>query len=138
MPIDTKLIQLEPALTSNIPSANDEQAVYENNPPASDNKGSRPLDQAPGTKTIEEIFQVKPVWTLQLASFTVRSNAVNLTTDLQKQGFKAYSKTYNQKNKTWHVVYVGPEVEKNKLAYLQKRILRKFKIKGRIIAFKVE
>ena len=120
MPIDLELIQLEPqSLTQQTQIAK---------------KPSSPQYSASKSKTPD----TQNIWTLKVATFSVSNNAKNLKKQLQKDGFKAYTKTYTNQNKTFYVLYVGPETQKDKLNQFNRHIFQKFDIKGEILPFKVE
>lgn len=71
-------------------------------------------------------------WTLQLASFKQRANAVALQEKLQKQGFKAYIRNKGELSK----VFVGPDLQKSTMQNLKRELKRKFKLDGLILRFR--
>ena len=126
MPTDLEFIQLEPEPLT--------QTKKPSNPQYSASKS-----KTPGTQNTDiQNTKVQNIWTLKVATFSVSNNAKNLKKQLQKDGFKAYTKTYTNQNKTFYVLYVGPETQKNKLTKFNKHISKKFDLKGEILPFKVE
>ncbi len=72
-------------------------------------------------------------WSLKVAAFKQASNADKLKKQLQKEGFKSYSKRLNGYTR----VYVGPEIDKQKIKQIKVRIERKLKQKNLpIISYK--
>jgi DedD protein len=71
-------------------------------------------------------------WTLQLASFKDRANAVSLQRKLLKQGYKAYIRDKGELSK----VFVGPDLQKSIVETLKRELKRKFKLDGLILRFR--
>lgn len=64
-------------------------------------------------------------WSLKVGAFKNKNNAKNLQKQLRKEGFKAYSKSL----KGYTRVYVGPEIDKQKITQAKTRIEELFKLK---------
>jgi len=76
----------------------------------------------------------KPAWTLQLATFSQPKNAYALREKLTKAGFNSYSKLLKDASgKTRYQVFVGPEISKERLVSVKKRLASKFKLKDGLI-----
>lgn len=100
-------------------------------------------------KVAEEVAKQKPViklhedppaldqqgvpvaWSLQLASFKDEDNAKGLRRKLIKAGYKVYIR------KTGDLVrvFVGPDIQKNRLTELQQNIHKEFDLDGIIVRF---
>ena len=71
-------------------------------------------------------------WTLQLASFKERANAVNLQQQLLKRGYKAYIRDKAELSK----VYVGPDLQKSRIQALKAELKRDLKLDGLVLRFR--
>ncbi|MFT5719876.1 MAG: DedD protein [Motiliproteus sp.] len=71
-------------------------------------------------------------WTLQLASFKERSNAVALQKKLLKRGYRAYIRDKGQISR----VFVGPDLQKSVIADLKHSLKREFKLDGLVLRFR--
>ncbi len=71
-------------------------------------------------------------WTLQLASFKERSNAVALQKRLQQKGYKTYIRDKGELSK----VFVGPDMQKSTLEGIKRELNRTFKLDGLILRFR--
>lgn len=74
---------------------------------------------------------VPVAWTLQLAAFKDRSNAEGLRDRLIKSGYKAYVREKNALTR----VFVGPEVQRERLEQLKQQFQREMKLEGLILRF---
>ncbi|EPJ45941.1 MAG: hypothetical protein OFPI_35710 [Osedax symbiont Rs2] len=77
---------------------------------------------------------VPVAWTLQLASFKDSANA----RALRKQLLKAGHKVYSRKTGTLVKVYVGPEMNKQRLQALKKGLKEDFGLDGLLVRFTTE
>jgi cell division septation protein DedD len=76
----------------------------------------------------------KPGWTLQLATFSQPKNAYALREKLTKAGFNSYNKLLKDSSgKTRYQVFVGPELDKQKLMAVKQKLKTKLKLKDGII-----
>lgn len=114
-PLPEKVI----VLVENLPEK--EAVVQEKLPVVStDNKGPQ-LDEQ----------NVPIAWTLQLASFKDESNA----RVLRKQLIEAGHKVYTRKNADLFKVYVGPDMERDRLDKLKELLKRDYGLDGIIFRF---
>lgn len=73
-------------------------------------------------------------WSVQLASLSSRAGADNLQKSLRSQGFNAYVRSADGKNR----VFVGPLVERAEAERLRDVINRQQKLKGFVVRFEPE
>jgi DedD protein len=73
-------------------------------------------------------------WSIQLASLSNRAGADNLQKSLRSQGFNAYVRSADGKNR----VFVGPLVERAEAERLRDVINRQQKLKGFVVRFEPE
>lgn len=79
--------------------------------------------------------KVDTAYTIQLASFSKKSNAITLRDKLRKKGFKAYAesiRTNTNKGKIYRL-RVGPYLKYEKILSAQKKIEKEFKLKNSVI-----
>jgi DedD protein len=92
---------------------------------------------APKTRmgTVKPVLDQQGVptgWTLQLASFKERTNAVALQQRLKKLGYKAYIRNKGDLSK----VFVGPDLQKKVIERLKAELKRKLKLDGLVLRFR--
>jgi len=71
-------------------------------------------------------------WVIQVASLQERSRAYALVQDLRAKGFPAYLEEAEVKQKRWHRVRVGPEVERKRIESMAASLEAKTGLKGQI------
>ena len=91
--------------------------------------GIKTADQ--GAATVLDQQGVPVAWTLQLASFKDSANA----RALRKQLLKAGHKVYSRKTGSLVKVYVGPEMNKQRLQALKKGLKDDFGLDGLLVRF---
>lgn len=76
-------------------------------------------------------------WTIRVGTFSNQKNALNLRDKLRKQGFTSYVKELGSKDntKTFSLVYVGPELERNKAIDVMTELKAKQKLDGVIVKY---
>ena len=90
-------------------------------------------DTTPGT---DDQGHLK-VWTLQLASFSDKSNADKLVEQLKDDGLAGYSKRFNREGgSSLYRVYVGPEARTRELLALRDRLQKELGMTGMVVRFK--
>ncbi|MEH6442520.1 MAG: SPOR domain-containing protein [Oceanospirillaceae bacterium] len=94
---------------------------------------SKENNESADTADIANLDQqgVPVAWTLQLASFKDAANA----RALRKQLLKAGHKVYSRKNGSLVKVYVGPELNKERLEALKKGLKEEFALDGLLVRF---
>ncbi|WP_421863619.1 SPOR domain-containing protein [Motiliproteus sp.] len=99
---------------------------------------SKPVEPA---KPVSTIAKEKPVldqqgvpvgWTLQLASFKERANAVALQQKLIQRGYKAYIRQKGPLSK----VFVGPDNQKSRIEQLKQQLKREVKLDGLVLRYR--
>ena len=73
-------------------------------------------------------------WSVQLASLSSRASAESLQKDLRSQGYNAYIRTADGKNR----VFVGPLIERAEADRLRDVLNRKQNLKGFVVRFQPE
>jgi DedD protein len=71
-------------------------------------------------------------WVIQVASLRDRSRAYALVQDLRAKGFPAYLQEAQVKQKLWHRVRIGPEVERRRIESLAASLKAKTGMSGQI------
>lgn len=74
-------------------------------------------------------------WVLQVASFGETKNAEQLQADLQKQGYKAFTRRVETAGGTVVRVYVGPRMAQEAFAGDRARIDKKYGVKSIVVKF---
>ena len=76
------------------------------------------------------------VWTLQLASFSDKSNADNLAESLKDKGLAGYSKRFDREGgSSLYRVYVGPEARTRELLDLRDRLQKELGLTGMVVRY---
>ncbi|HTO18109.1 MAG TPA: SPOR domain-containing protein [Pseudomonas sp.] len=73
-------------------------------------------------------------WSVQLASFSNRDNALKLQKTLRAQGYNAYVRTFE----SWNRVFVGPVIESAEAKRLRDQLHRQHKLDGKVVRFQPE
>jgi len=100
--------------------------VQEQQAPAPPPATAAPPQPAP------EAVQLKPAFTLQVATFSKESSATALRDRLRNKGYTAYVDSTSSKDRTSYRVRIGPELEMARLEKLKARILKEEKLDGYI------
>jgi DedD protein len=78
-------------------------------------------------------------WSLQLASFKNPDNALNLRKSLRDSEFSSYVIQANtEEGDVYYRVFVGPMLQKSRLAKISEQIEEKFDLKGQIVRYRLE
>ena len=110
--------------------------------PASANKPtvapSQPITAAPGkpdtTQSRVDANGLSVSWSVQLASLSSRASAESLQKSLRSQGYNAYIRTADGKNR----VFVGPLIERAEADRLRDLLSRQQNLKGFVVRFQPE
>ncbi|MHC8339993.1 SPOR domain-containing protein [Pseudomonas sp. HLT2-19-2] len=99
---------------------------------------SQPITAAPGkpdtTQSRVDANGLSVSWSVQLASLTSRASAENLQKSLRSQGYNAYIRTADGKNR----VFVGPLIERAEADRLRDLLSRQQNLKGFVVRFQPE
>lgn len=85
-----------------------------------------------------ETKKEKPIvsgWVVQLGSFSVQKNALNLRDKLRKNGHASFVEEFKRNGKTSYRVRVGPELNRELAIELKKKLKAETKIDGFVIEF---
>ncbi|MBL4606665.1 MAG: SPOR domain-containing protein [Pseudomonadales bacterium] len=85
-----------------------------------------------GKKKKHEELVFIPAWTVQLASFLKKDNAINLRNVLRKQNEKAYIKEKSSPGGRIYRVYVGPMLKEGDASVVQKRLRQTHDLQGMV------
>lgn len=116
------------AETRTAPAAPDNATTPADSPAAGGNAAGLNLDQN----------NLPVSWSLQLASFKNRDNATKLRASLRAAEYRAYIIAASTDDGDVYRVFVGPMLEKAKLAELGKKIESRFNLKGQIVRYRIE
>jgi DedD protein len=99
---------------------------------------SQPISAAPGkpdtTQSRVDANGLSVSWSVQLASLSNRESAESLQKDLRSQGYNAYIRTADGKNR----VFVGPLIERAEADRLRDLLGRQKNLKGFVVRFQPE
>jgi DedD protein len=99
---------------------------------------SQPITAAPGkpdtTQSRVDANGLSVSWSVQLASLSSRESAESLQKDLRSQGYNAYIRSSDGKNR----VFVGPLIERAEADRLRDLLDRQKKLKGFVVRFQPE
>ena len=99
---------------------------------------SQPISAAPGkpdtTQSRVDANGLSVSWSVQLASLSNRASAENLQKTLRSQGYNAYIRTADGKNR----VFVGPLIERAEADRLRDLLNRQQNLKGFVVRFQPE
>jgi DedD protein len=99
---------------------------------------TQPITAAPGkpdtTQSRVDANGLSVSWSVQLASLTSRESAEKLQKSLRSQGYNAYIRTADGKNR----VFVGPLIERAEADRLRDLLSRQQNLKGFVVRFQPE
>ncbi|VVM35805.1 Cell division protein DedD [Pseudomonas fluorescens] len=99
---------------------------------------SRPITAAPGkpdtTQSRVDANGLSVSWSVQVASLANRASAESLQKSLRSQGYNAYIRTADGKNR----VFVGPLIERAEADRLRDLLSRQQNLKGFVVRFQPE
>ena len=77
--------------------------------------------------------KISTAYTLQLASFSQKSNSITLRDKLRKKGFKAYSESIQTTTGRIYRLRVGPYLKYDQILAAKKKIEKQFKLTNTVI-----
>jgi len=77
-------------------------------------------------------------WSVRLGSFSDASNAAALLQRLQTAGYRAYTRRMTSGQTELTGVYVGPWLERERVAEYQKELQDEFQLSGMVVRYQVE
>lgn len=96
-------------------------------------KSTQKSTSKPSKKTATHLPANAEAWSVQLGSFSTKSNAVKLIQQLESQGFTAYMRTTKTTKGDFIRVLVGPYLQRNEAAESEKRIRAGLNIQGILV-----
>lgn len=94
-------------------------------------------EQVPSEDDLSDIVIKDSGWVVQLGSFKHEKNVKELLNTLNNAGYRAYSRPVMTSVGELTKVFVGPELDKNKLELALPHLTEITKLKGKITAFEV-
>ncbi|EKD77307.1 MAG: cell division related protein [uncultured bacterium] len=76
-------------------------------------------------------------WTIQLGAFSSQKNAHAMVAELRKHHFEAYTKSVRHGKEHLIAVYVGPEINKHRLAMTETKLKNQLRLHGVIRKYEV-
>ena len=94
------------------------------------------LDDNPDDKEAQVHKETKPAWVIQLGSFKHQANVDNLMKKLKAQGYLAYTRPIATSQGELIKVFVGPELDKNKLIEQQSALQKLTGSRGKLVQYR--
>ncbi|MBZ2163732.1 SPOR domain-containing protein [Alteromonas stellipolaris] len=98
-----------------------------------DSLASQTVIEAPDSSTVDDAG-----WVIQLGSFRHEKNVKSLLNKLEKAGYRAFSRRIMTNSGPLNKVFVGPDLEKQKLEAALPHLRELTDLKGKVTTFKVE
>ena len=141
-PVAPELVPSEPVpsepMKSQAAKADVENKTQEKNPAVASTDNKRQAKKVEPTPPPVEAKKEKPIvsgWVVQLGSFSVQKNALNLRDKLRKNGHASFVEEFKRNDKTSYRVRVGPELNRDLAIELKKKLKAETKIDGFVIEF---
>jgi DedD protein len=131
IPVDDDSVE-EAAQTANMPNTNTTDVNEVN-----ENTIENAEEQIPSEDDLSDIDVKDSGWVVQLGSFKHEKNVKELLNTLNNSGYRAYSRPVMTSVGELTKVFVGPELDKNKLELALPHLTEITKLKGKITAFEV-
>lgn len=99
---------------------------------------SAPSKQAVTVQAKAEAATATPIvtgWAVQLGSFSVQKNALNLRDKLRKKGYASFVEEYKRNGKSSYRVRVGPELTRDLANELKTKLKAETRIDGFVVEF---
>ena len=93
-----------------------------------------PDEELPDQPNLTE-EKLPEAWAVQLATFSKRDNAENLSLRLQKAGYQAYVREIDTVKGPMTRVFVGPELVATEAKSLREKLAGEFKLDGIVVRF---
>ncbi|MEX2132253.1 MAG: SPOR domain-containing protein [Pseudohongiellaceae bacterium] len=77
-------------------------------------------------------------WSVRLASFSEMRNAESLLQRLLTSNYKAYTREVTTEQGVMTAVYVGPQLEREKIEELRQQLQGEFQLSGMVVRFEIE
>lgn len=155
-PAVKKLIAPDEFDTAKIKEAATRQVEVVNEVPVDDYQGEQLVDTKGASSATEEVNQSHSLeqqtvvedtessllagagWVVQLGSFKHQKNVRDLLTKLEKSGYRAFSRPVKTSSGVLTKVFVGPDLQKDKLEQALSHLKEVTNLQGRITPFTVQ
>ncbi|MEQ3639284.1 MAG: SPOR domain-containing protein [Alteromonas sp.] len=100
-----------------------------------------PKDELASQTVIEasnDLAEEDAGWVIQLGSFRHEKNVKSLLAKLERAGYRAFSRKIQTSSGLLNKVFVGPDLDKQKLESALPHLKELTKLKGKVTTFKVE
>lgn len=101
----------------------------------------KPKDELASQTVIEasnDLAEEDAGWVIQLGSFRHEKNVKSLLAKLERAGYRAFSRKIQTSSGLLNKVFVGPDLDKQKLESALPHLKELTKLKGKVTTFKVE
>jgi len=130
-PVQEQPAQADNKLPKQQPSPSSDSAVVADKAPASSVVNSTASEPpAPVQAAPLPTSSIPAGWNIQVASFVVESNAVNLLADLQRRGMPAFANAVEGSKGTVFRVFVGPLGNQIDALDMQNRVNRQYRVES--------
>ena len=113
--------------------ASDDTQTPSTSPEPKDELASQTVIEASSTLAEEDAG-----WVIQLGSFRHEKNVKSLLAKLERAGYRAFSRKIQTSSGLLNKVFVGPDLDKQKLESALPHLKELTKLKGKVTTFKVE
>lgn len=145
---ETAVDEVQYAQSSLLPSSGQDRQIvdeYSANLNTQDNQWPAQATVQPGSLQSQTIVTQDPDrllesagWVVQLGSFSQKKNVEDLLNRLDKAGYRAFSRPVKTQSGTLTKVFVGPDLQKNKLQKALAHLQELTQLQGRITPFTVQ
>ena len=101
----------------------------------------KPKDELASQTVVEasnELAEEDAGWVIQLGSFRHEKNVKSLLSKLERAGYRAFSRKIQTSSGLLNKVFVGPDLDKQKLESALPHLKELTNLKGKVTTFKVE
>jgi DedD protein len=88
------------------------------------------VDHSINSRILQSAISTPQAWVVQLASFANQANASKLVAQLRQKGFQAYTRTSHFNRHSITRVFVGPEINQNKIQQVKQNLNKQFHLSG--------
>ena len=132
---EAKIISNKPVLKKDVKEKSTGKTKPAINSKAVKTSSSAKLAAAPKYQKLSKptSSKITTAYTLQLASFSQKSNSITLRDKLRKKGFKAYSESIQTTTGRIYRLRVGPYLKYDQILAAKKKIEKQFKLTNTVI-----
>ncbi|TQF71954.1 SPOR domain-containing protein [Pseudoalteromonas luteoviolacea] len=118
-------------------TSNEASSIASNDKSITKQDAAAELEAKPKLERPDSSNFTKMAYVIQLGSFSHKANVLALTDKLKKNGFKTFTRPVKTPNGTLTKVFVGPDLNKQKLEAKLPELKKLTKLNGRLTQFKV-